>query len=166
MGSQWSDFKTGVIWSRGEHRVHVTTLAAMFWTRYEIKKIIGQAKNTSSQLQHLLECRNNTMNTEIQILNVYVIPVLPYGCECWTISKQMKKKLEATDMWFLRRIMRISWVENKSNEEVLQKAKIKRTLMTAISRRQLQFVGHIIHHPQLEALTLLGNVNWRRDRER
>ena len=39
-----------------------------------------------------------------------------YGSEAWTLSKQLQRKLEATEMWLLRRMLQISSIEQKPNE--------------------------------------------------
>ena len=39
-----------------------------------------------------------------------------YGCETWTVNGVMLKMLEATDVWFFRRMLRISWKDKISNE--------------------------------------------------
>ncbi|GFN75206.1 hypothetical protein PoB_000171200 [Plakobranchus ocellatus] len=51
-----------------------------------------------------------------------------YECEAWTISKQIQNKLEATEMWFLRRMLRIPWTAEKTNERVLNEANKRRSL--------------------------------------
>ncbi|GFO11222.1 RNA-directed DNA polymerase from mobile element jockey [Plakobranchus ocellatus] len=55
-------------------------------------------------------------------IKCYIEPVLMYGYEAWTISKQIQDKLESTEMWFLRSIFRIPWTAKKTNERVLNEA--------------------------------------------
>ncbi|GFO06697.1 Di-n-acetylchitobiase [Plakobranchus ocellatus] len=62
------------------------------------------------------------IETRKRALQCYIEPVLMYGCEAWTISKQIQNKLEATEMWFLRRMLRIPWTAKKTNERVLNEA--------------------------------------------
>ena len=52
-----------------------------------------------------------------------------YGCEAWTISKEIENRLKATEMWFLRRMLRISYVDKIRNEEVLDRAGTTRSLV-------------------------------------
>ena len=65
-----------------------------------------------------------------------------YGCETWTISETMKERLRAVEMWFLRRMLKISWTEKKSNLEVRRAAgvQLQRMLMMTIRQRQLDFL--------------------------
>jgi hypothetical protein len=58
-----------------------------------------------------------------------------YGCESWTIGKEGMKSLEAAEMWFIKRMMRVPWTARKTNEEVLQMAGVGRELLTVIRRR-------------------------------
>ena len=130
----------------------------------EIKKRIAIAKDSFSKMKPILSNRNITMDTKLRVLKAYVWSTLLYGCESWTISESVNKKLEAAEMWFLRRMLRISWKEKKSNETVLQQSGIRRSLIKTIRRRQLEFLGHINRGRGLEHLALTGRINGTRDR--
>ena len=130
----------------------------------EIKKRIAIAKDSFSKMKPILSNLNITMDTKLRLLKAYVWSTLLYGCESWTISESVNKKLEAAEMWFLRRMLRISWKEKKSNETVLQQSGIRRSLIKTIRRRQLEFLGHINRGRGLEHLALTGRINGTRDR--
>jgi len=132
----------------------------------EIQKRIAIAKNTFNKMSSLLKNRNISMDTKMRIIKSYVWSVFLYGCECWNISNNMKKKLEATEMWFIRRLLRISWTEKKTNEEVLQQAGLQRTLMKTIRKRQLEFFGHANRKEGLEKLVLCGKIEGKKGRGR
>ena len=72
-----------------------------------------------------------------RILNCYVIPILMYGCENWILMKSDIKKLEAAEMWFLRRMQKISWKEKKSNQEIVKDTIGSRNLLAEVMRRQM-----------------------------
>ena len=63
--------------------------------------------------------RNINMDTKLRTIKSCVWAILLYGCECWTITNEIKRTTEAVEVWFLRRHMKISWAERKTNEEVL-----------------------------------------------
>ena len=73
-----------------------------------------------------------SIQTRKRTLECYIEPILTYGCESWTISKQAQKKLEAVEMWFLRRMMKISWMAKKSNDTALKEAHTSRALVNKI----------------------------------
>ena len=72
----------------------------------------------------------------------------------------MQKKIEATEMWFMRRMMKISWTEQETNEEVLQRGSritgSRREIMKNIRQRQLRFLGHEMREQQLENQCVTG----------
>ena len=100
-----------------------------------------------------------------RILEAFIEPVLLYGCEAWTIDERMKRSLETTEMWFLRRMMRIPWTAKKTNEEVLTEAQTTRQLMTEIRKRRAKFIGHVIRRNQLEHLVTTGKFDGKRAEE-
>ena len=62
---------------------------------------------------------------------------MSYGTETWNESK----RLEAFEMCIWRRMLKISWTEHKTNDEVLQLAGEQETLMTTLRQRQKKMVG-------------------------
>ena len=103
----------------------------------EIKKRVALSKDTFTKMKSIFTNRNIKIYTKIN----YIWSILLYGCECWTY---LERRLEAAEMWYMRRIMRISWTEKKSsNEEVMEMAGYKRSLLKTIGKRQLQFLGGI-----------------------
>ena len=81
----------------------------------EIASRIAQAKRNQRMKSILtnkyisIHTRRIFIYTRRRALECYIEPILMYGCEGWTISKQLQKKLETAEMWFLRRMLRISW---------------------------------------------------------
>ena len=84
------------------------------------------------------------MTTKFRVLKTYVWSTLTYGCECWTITSDIEKKIEAAEMWFIRRMLRISWAEKKTNVNVLREGNVQRSLLkkhvlqTCSSHKQLR----------------------------
>ena len=73
--------------------------------------------------------------TKINTLNAYIWSILLYGYECWTLTKDLEIRLEAAEMWYIRKIMRLSWTEKTSNEEVMEMAGYKRSLLITIRKK-------------------------------
>ena len=71
-------------------------------------------------------CKNHRIRK--RLVKCYIWSVLLFGCESWTISKGMEQKLMAAEMWFWRRMMRISWTDKLNNEAVLEKVGVERQL--------------------------------------
>ena len=105
-------------------------------------------------MEKVLTSRSINMCTKMRLLKCYVWSTLLYGCESWTISKRMESQLEATEIWFLRRLLRIAWTK-VSNDQVLQKANTSRNLLKVIVSRQIRFVTAGCHG-NLTVLNLLS----------
>ena len=86
--------------------------------------------------------------------------------ETWTLTSDVMKQLEAIEMWFLRIMLRISYKDRATNEEILRRANVDSTLMKDIVKRQMKFFGHIIRKEKLENLVVTGSIEGKRARER
>ena len=67
-------------------------------------------------------------------------------------------------MWFIRRMLRISWTEKKPNVNVLREGNVQRSLLKTIRKRQIEFLGHVCRRRGLEFLSLTGKVEGKRYR--
>ena len=109
---------------------------------------------------------NLGIETRMRLLKMYVWSVILFGWDGWTISKKMRRRLEAAEMWFIRRRMRIPWTARRTNNEVLQMARGCRELLTVIRRRQIGFIGCILRGNDLERVCLLGMIEGKKARGR
>ena len=132
----------------------------------EIKRRIGMAKDAFQKMKSILRNTHISMTTKRRILECYIFPILSYASECWTISKCMEKRLEAAEVWFYRRMLRISWIDRVSNAEVFRRAGVQRTLFQSIRKHQMEFYGHIMRKQELEALSATGKIEGTRSRGR
>ena len=89
---------------------------------------------------------------KVRLYKTVIRPIILYGAETWTISKLMEKRLQAAEMWFYRRMLRISWQDFKSNEEVLRIMKTERKLIGDIKVRQKRFLGHVMRQGGVEKM--------------
>ena len=99
-------------------------------------------------------------------MKCFVWSTFLYGCKTWTVKKNMLKKIEAFEMWCLRRMMRIPWTARVTNEEVLRRAGVTRVLVNEITRRQLKFVGHVMRERKMEFDCMMGRIEGKRARGR
>ena len=78
----------------------------------------------------------------------------------------MQKRLEAAEVWFLRRMIRVPWIARRTNLQVMQMARTERSLMTTIRQRQLGYLGHVLRGRSLGKDCLLGVIEGTRARGR
>ena len=63
-----------------------------------------------------------------------------YAAETWTLRKVDIPRLESFEIWIWRRLMKISWTEHRSNQEILDIVDENRSLMNTIRQRQKKLV--------------------------
>ena len=111
--------------------------------RTEIKKRIAITKASFQKMSTILKNRNISFSTKLRVLKTYVWSIFLYGCKTWTITAESKKNLEAAEMWFYRRMLRISWKEKRTNESILEETNQEISLRNTIRKKQLKFLEHI-----------------------
>ena len=132
----------------------------------EIRVRIGLAKDAFNRLGHIFKDRKLSVNIKIRLLKTFVWSTLMYGCESWTFSSETQRNIAAAEMWFYRRMLRISYMDRVNNEEVLRRVGMERELLHIIKQRQLKFLGHVIRKGALEDLSLTGKFKGKRRRGR
>jgi hypothetical protein len=91
---------------------------------------------------------------------------MTYGSETWTLGRQEKKRLEAAEMWVWRRVNRTSWMDRKSNEEVLKEINEKRKIVRVVGMSKVKFIGHLLRHNGLVTNIMEGRVLVKQNRGR
>lgn len=130
----------------------------------EIKQRIEKARTIFLKMRDVLSSNTLSLHLRMRIVRCYVFSVLLYGVEAWTLSETTSKKIEAFEMWVFRRILKISWTDHVTNNEVLRRMGVDRELMKTIKVRKLTYLGHIMRNEKYALLQLIiqGKVNSRR----
>src|SRR6266581_3149106 len=89
-----------------------------------------------------------------------------HGCETWTMLTAEIDKLKPREMWLWRRLERISWMDKKSNEEVLTMVNENRCLIRTIYQRKKNWIGHVLRGDGLLRDMLEGRMLGKRPRGR
>jgi len=70
-------------------------------------------------------------------------------------------------MWCWRRMLRVSWVERRTNENVLNEINETRKILSTIKERRWNMIGHVLRHEEeLLYIIIEGKTNGKRDRGR
>ena len=70
-----------------------------------------------------------------------VFPVVMYGCESWTMKKAEHRRIDAFELWFWRRLLRVPWTARRSNQSILNEISPEYSLEGLTAKLKLQYFG-------------------------
>ena len=70
------------------------------------------------------------MPMKVCIVKALIFPVVIYGCECWTIKKAERQRINAFELWCWRRLLRVPWTARRSNESVQKEMSLEYSFWT------------------------------------
>ena len=73
-----------------------------------------------------------------------IMYVVMYGCESWTIKKVECWRIDAFELWFWRRLLRVPWTTRRSNQSILKEIGPEYSLEGLIVKLKLQYFGHLM----------------------
>ena len=92
-------------------------------------------------------------------------PLVMYGCESWTIKKAECQRIDAFELWYWRRLLRVPWTAGRSNQSILKEISPEYSLEGLILKLKLQYFGHLMQRADSSEKTLmLGKIEGRRRR--
>ena len=75
-----------------------------------------------TNLESILKSRDITLPTKVHPVKAMVFPVIVYGCDSWTIKKAEHRRIDAFELWYWRRLLRVSWTARRSNQSIQRKS--------------------------------------------
>ena len=120
-----------------------------------------------SNLDSVLKSRDITLSTKVRLVKAMVFPVVMYGCECWTIKKAARQRIDAFELWCWRRFLRVPWTARRSNQSILKEINPGCSLEGLMLKLKLQYFGHLMQRvDSFEKTLMLGKTEGRRRRGR
>ena len=120
-----------------------------------------------TNVDSILKSRDITLPTKVCLVKAMVFPVVIYGCESWTIKKAERRRTDAFELWYRRRLLRVSWTARRSNQSILKEMNPEYSLEGLILKLKLQSSGHLMQRTDsLEKTLMLGKIEGRRRRGR
>ena len=87
---------------------------------HEIKKWLLLGRKVMTNLDSIFKSRDITFPTEVRLVKAMVFPVVMYGCESWTVKKADHRRIDAVELWYWRRLLRVPWTARRSNQSILK----------------------------------------------
>ena len=110
----------------------------------EIKRLTPWKKNYDQSRQHIKKQRHYFANTKVCLVKAMVFPIAMYGCESWTIKKAEHRRIDAFELWYWRRLLRVPWTARRSNQSILKEISPEYSLVGLILKLKLQYFCHLM----------------------
>ena len=153
MEKQWKQCQTFSFWAEDD-------------CSHEIKRPLLLGRKVMTNLDRIFKSRDITLPTNIRLVKAMVFPMIMYGCESWTVKKAECRIIDAFELWFWRKHLRVSWTARISNQSILKEISPGYSLEGPMLKLKLQYFGHLMQRVDLlEKTLMLGGIGARRRRE-
>ena len=120
-----------------------------------------------TNLHSIFKSRDITLPTKVRLVNTMVFPVVMYGCESWIVKKAECRRIDALELWFWRRLLRVPLTSKRSNQSILKEISPGCSLEGMMLKLKLQYFGHLMRRvDSLEKTLMLGGIGGRKRRGR
>ena len=126
---------------------------------HEIKRRLLLGRKVMTNLDSILKSRDVTLPIKVHLVKAMVFPVVMYGCESWTVKKAEHWRIDAFELWWWRRLLRVPWTARRSNQSILKEMSPGISLEGMMLKLKLQYFGHLMHRvDSLEKTLMLGGI--------
>ena len=87
---------------------------------HEIKRRLLLGRKVMTKLDTILKSRDITLPTKVHLVKAIVFLVVTYGFDSWTIKKAECQTIDALELWFWRRLLKVPWTARRSNQSILK----------------------------------------------
>ena len=87
---------------------------------HEIKRCLLLGRKGMTHLDSILKSRDITLPTKVSLVNAMVFSVVTYGLYSWSIKKAECRRIDAFELWYWRRLLRVPWTARRSNKSILK----------------------------------------------
>ena len=132
---------------------------------HEIKRHLLLGRKVMTHLGSIFKSRDITLPTKVHLAKAVVFPVVMYVCESWTVKKAEHRRIDAFELWYWRRLLRVPWTARRSNQSILKEISPGYSLEGLMLKLKLQYFGHLMRRvDSLEKTMMLGRIEGKRRR--
>ena len=97
-----------------------------------------------SNLDSIFKSRDITLLTKVRLVKAMVFPIVMYGCESWTVKKAECRRIDAFELWYWRRLLRIPLTARRSSQSILKETNPEYSLEGQMLKVEVQYFGHLM----------------------
>ena len=111
---------------------------------HEIKRHLLLGRKVLTYLDSILKSRDITLPMKLCLVKAMIFPVVMYGCKSWTIKKAEHQRIDAFELWFWRRLLRVPWTARRPNQSILKEISPEYSLEGLMLKLKLQYFSHLM----------------------
>ena len=116
-----------------------------------------------TNLDSIFKSRDIILPKQFPLVKAMVFPVVMYGCESWTMKKAECRKIDALELWYWRRLLRVPWTARRSSQSILKEISPGISLEGMMLKLKLQYFGHLMRRvDSLEKTLMLEGIGGKR----
>ena len=120
-----------------------------------------------TNLDSILKIRDITLPIKVRLVKAMAFPVVMYRYKSWTTKKAERRRIDAFELWYWGRLLRVPWTAKRPNQSVLKEISPEYSLEGLMLKLKLQYFGHLMQRvDSLEKTLMLGGIGGRRKRGR
>ena len=140
-------------------------LCISLYVTFANKRCFLLGRKVMTNLDSILKSRDITLPTQVCLVKAMVLPVVMYGCESWIIKKAEHRRIDAFELWYWRRLLRVPWIARRSNQSVLKEIGPEYSLEGLMLKLKLRYLGHLMQRTDsFEKTLMLVKIEGRRRR--
>ena len=115
----------------------------------EIKRHLLLGRKAMTNPDSILKSRDITLPTKVHLVKAMIFPVVVSGCESWTMKKAEWWRIDAFELWYWRRLLRIPWTARRSNQSILKEISPECSLEGLMLKLKLQSFNHLMRRTDI-----------------
>ena len=116
-------------------------------------------KESYDQPTQHIKSRDITLSIKVCPIKAMVFPVVMHGCESWTIKKAEHWRIDAFEVWYWRRLLRVPWTARRSNQSILKDISPGCSLGLMLKLKLQYFVHLLWRADSYEKILMLGKIS-------
>ena len=126
---------------------------------HEIQRCLLLGRKAMTNLDGTLKSRDVTLPAKVHLVKAMVFPVVMYGCESWIIKKAKHQRMDAFELWYWTRLLRVPWTARRSDQSIRKEISVEYSLEGLMLKLKLQYFGHLMQRTDsLEKTLMLGKI--------
>ena len=118
-----------------------------------------------TNLDSILKSRDITLPIKVHLVKAMAFPIVMYRCESWSIKKAEHCRIDAFELWFWRRLLRVPCTAGRSTQSILKEISPEYSLEGLMLKLKPQYFGHLMRKTDsLEKTPMLGKIEGGRRR--